>query len=80
MNIAQPRLANTRAAFVVADALRQIGVTRIFGMPGGGSSLDLIEGAKASSLPFVLARQESAAVIMAAVTADLTGDTSARYW
>ncbi len=73
MNDAQPRGANTRAAFVVADALRQMGVTRVFGVPGGGSSLDLIEGGKASSLPFVLARQENAAVIMAAVTADLTG-------
>jgi acetolactate synthase-1/2/3 large subunit len=73
MNIVQPRLANTKAAFVVADALRQMGVVRIFGVPGGGSSLDLIEGAKASSLPFVLARQETAGVIMAAVTADLSG-------
>ncbi|MCX7383041.1 MAG: thiamine pyrophosphate-binding protein [Alphaproteobacteria bacterium] len=65
--------ANTKAAFVLADAMRQLGVTRVFGLPGGGSSLDLIEGAKASGLPFTLVRHETAGVMMAAVTADLTG-------
>ena len=33
----------------------------------------LIEGAKASGLPFTLVRHETAGVMMAAVTADLTG-------
>ena len=42
-------------------------------MPGGGSSLDLIAAAHRRGLPFVLARHETAAVIMAATTAELTG-------
>jgi acetolactate synthase-1/2/3 large subunit len=65
--------SNTKAAFVLADAFRQAGVTRVFGLPGGGSSLDLIEGASLSGLPFTLVRHETAGVMMAAVTAELTG-------
>ena len=60
-------------AEAVAEALRAAGVARIFGVPGGGSSLDLIAAAKVRGLPFVLARQETAAVIMAATTAELSG-------
>ena len=66
-------VANTKAAFVLADAMRQLGVARVFGLPGGGSSLDLIEGTKASGLPFTLVRHETAGVMMAAVTADRSG-------
>ena len=58
-------------ALVAALAAR--GVKRIFGIPGGGSSLDLIEAASARGLDFVLARTENAATLMAAATAELTG-------
>ncbi|WP_165943363.1 thiamine pyrophosphate-binding protein [Roseicella aquatilis] len=60
-------------ADAVAAALRAAGVARLYGVPGGGSSLDLIEAARARGLPFVLARQETAAVIMAATEAELSG-------
>ena len=60
-------------AGAVMDALVAAGAERVFGVPGGGSSLDLIAAARARSLPFVLARQETAAVIMAATTAELSG-------
>jgi acetolactate synthase-1/2/3 large subunit len=59
------------AAAVVA-AMKAAGVARVFVVPGGGSSLDLVAAAEAQGLPFVLARQETAAVIMAATTAELT--------
>ena len=49
------------------------GVKRIFGIPGGGSSLDLIDAAGRRDIDFVLTRGETAAAIMAAVTAELTG-------
>lgn len=65
--------AGITGAEAVAEALRAAGVARIFGVPGGGSSLDLIAAAKARGLPFVLARHETAAVIMAATTAELSG-------
>ncbi len=61
----------TGAAAVIA-ALQAAGTTRLFGVPGGGSSLDLIAAARAAGLPFALARQETAAMIMAATTAELT--------
>jgi acetolactate synthase-1/2/3 large subunit len=48
-------------------------VKRIFGVPGGGSSLDVIDAAADAGIEFVLTRTESAAVMMAAVTAELSG-------
>lgn len=59
-------------AEAVAEALQAAGVPRLYGVPGGGSSLDLIEAAAARGMPFVLARQETAAVIMAATEAELS--------
>jgi len=60
-------------ADVLVAGLVEAGVSRLFGVPGGGSSLELLEAARAAGLPFVLCHTESAAVIMAAVTAELTG-------
>lgn len=48
-------------------------VKRIFGVPGGGSSLDIIAAAADAGIEFVLTRTENAAVIMAGVTAELNG-------
>ena len=60
-------------AAVVARGLLEVGVAKLFGVPGGGSNLELIEAARRDGLDFVLAHQESAAAIMAAVTGELTG-------
>ena len=54
-------------------AFKARGVARIFGVPGGDSSLDLIAAAGRQGVDFVLTRGETAAAIMAAVTAELTG-------
>jgi acetolactate synthase-1/2/3 large subunit len=59
-------------ADVLIEGLRQAGVQRLFGVPGGGSNLELLEAARVQGLPFVLCHQESAACIMAAVTGELT--------
>ena len=63
---------DTFAECIVA-ALARHGVKRMFGIPGGGSSLDLIDAAGARGIEFVLARTETAAAIMAAVSGELTG-------
>lgn len=63
--------AGLTGAGAVARAMRQAGVPRVYGVPGGGSSLDLIEACGREGIPFVLARQETAAVIMAAAEAEL---------
>ncbi len=55
------------------DAFGATGTRRLFGVPGGGSSLDLIESARRAGLTFVLARHEGAAAMMAAATAELDG-------
>ena len=64
-------VTNTLAECIVA-ALARHRVRRIFGIPGGGSSLDLIDAAAEQGIEFVLARTETAAAIMAAVTGELT--------
>ena len=57
----------------VAHTLAAHGVTRMFGVPGGGSSLDLIDAGAACGIEFVLCRTETAAAIMASVTGEITG-------
>ncbi len=60
-------------ADLVVDGLLRAEVPRLFGVPGGGSNLEVLEAARARGLPFVLCHQEWAACIMAAVTGELTG-------
>ena len=57
----------------VARQMADAGVERLFGVPGGGSSLQLIEAAEEAAIPFVLAKTETGAAIMAAVTGELSG-------
>ena len=60
-------------AQALADELAGRGVSRIFGIPGGGSSLDIIDAVEDRGIDFVLTQTESAGAIMAAVTAELSG-------
>jgi acetolactate synthase-1/2/3 large subunit len=60
-------------AEAVVGALAARGTRRIWGVPGGGSSLDLIAAAPKVGIDFVLARHETAAAIMAMADAELTG-------
>ena len=45
----------------------------IFGVPGGGGNLDIIEAASSAGLPFVLTSTETAAAIAAIAQAEVTG-------
>ena len=56
----------------VAVALAARGVERVFGFPGGGSNLALIDALARAGVGFVLTRGEVAAALMAAATAELT--------
>jgi acetolactate synthase-1/2/3 large subunit len=60
-------------AELLAERLAAHGVRRFFGVPGGDCSLDLIEAAAGFGIDFVVTRTETAAAIMASVTAELTG-------
>jgi len=64
------------AASIVSE-LAKAGTTVMFGLPGGGPNLDVIGAAEAAGMRFVLTHGESAAVIMAATHADLTGTPGA---
>jgi acetolactate synthase I/II/III large subunit len=57
----------------LVSALRQAGTDVMFGVPGGGSNLDVIGAAEAAGCRFVLTHGETAAAIMAGTTAELTG-------
>lgn len=60
-------------AQALARALSEAGVKRIFGLPGGGSSLDVIEAAAQLGIDFVLTKSENSAVMMAGAMAETTG-------
>ena len=60
-------------AQALALACRKRGVRRAFGVPGGASSLDVIDAFAAEGIDFVLTHGETAATLMAAVTAELGG-------
>jgi acetolactate synthase I/II/III large subunit len=57
----------------IVGRLRDAGVSHIFGMPGGGGNLDLIDAARRAGLPFVLTATETGAAIAAIAQAEITG-------
>lgn len=60
-----------------AEIARQIaaaGTRYIFGLPGGGNSLDIIGAAKEADIEFILAHTETSAALMAATYADLSAN------
>jgi acetolactate synthase-1/2/3 large subunit len=60
-------------ATAIVTALAGAGTRVMFGVPGGGPNLDVVGAAAAAGLNFVLTHTETAAAIMAATSADLTG-------
>jgi acetolactate synthase-1/2/3 large subunit len=62
-----------RVADLIACALKSAGVRTLFGVPGGGSNLDVIAAASAADLPFVLTGTETAGAIAALAQAEITG-------
>src|ERR1035441_5366867 len=64
-------------ADVIVARLCSAGVRALFGVPGGGGNLDLIEAAEKAGLPFVLTSTETAAAIAAMAQAEITGKPGA---
>lgn len=56
----------------IASGLKRNGVRYLFGIPGGGGSIDLIEACRRVKVPFVLVQHETTAAMMAAVAGELT--------
>jgi len=60
-------------ADLVVRAMQDAGVRTLFGVPGGGSNLDLIAAAGRAGLPFVLTATETAGALAALAQAEITG-------
>ncbi len=58
-------------AEVIAAFLAAVGVRRIYGVPGGGSTLDVIEACRRKEIELVLANHEASAALMASTEGDL---------
>jgi len=60
-------------AELIVVRLREAGTRTLFGVPGGGGNLDLIEAARVAGLPFVLTSTETGAAIAAIAQAEVLG-------
>jgi acetolactate synthase-1/2/3 large subunit len=60
-------------ADLVVRRLHDAGVGFLFGIPGGGSNLDLLDAAGRAGLPFVLTATETAGAIAALAQAEISG-------
>ena len=60
-------------AEVIAGFLAGLGVRRIYGVPGGDSTLDVIEACRQREIEFLLTHHEASAALMAATEGDLLG-------
>ena len=60
-------------ADIIVERLRAAGTRAIFGVPGGGGNLDLIDAARIANLPFVLTSTETGAAIAALAQAEVLG-------
>ena len=71
-NTAQQPAVSNRVADEIATALKTQGVPYIFGIPGGGSSIDMIEACNNQNIPFVVTQHETTAAMMGVVVGELT--------
>ncbi len=60
-------------ADVIVRRLGEVGTRMLFGVPGGGGNLDLIEAAGRAGLPFVLTATETGGALAAMAQAEVTG-------
>lgn len=67
------RSPSVETARALAHGLRSAGVEFACGMPGGGANLDLIGALEDEGVRFVLARSETAAVIIAGIVGEARG-------
>jgi acetolactate synthase I/II/III large subunit len=68
-----PPMSREEMALHLMRTLHDAGTELVFGVPGGGSNLDVVGAADAVGCRFVLTHGETAAAIMAGVVGELTG-------
>ena len=62
---------------LIVQRLKDAGVRALFGVPGGGGNLDLIDAAGRAGLPFVLTATETAGALAALAQSEVTGQPGA---
>ena len=62
----------SKVAELIVESMQTAGVQAMFGLPGGGGNLDLIEAAGRLGLPFVLTATETGSAIAAIAQAEIT--------
>jgi acetolactate synthase I/II/III large subunit len=72
-----PSTTRQTVGALLAERIAAAGVTTVFGFPGGGSNLDLIEAFEDAGVQFVLTHTETGAAFMAAGHAEATGGLGA---
>jgi acetolactate synthase-1/2/3 large subunit len=70
---ATPAGSRRSIAASIVRACREAGATHAFGVPGGGSNLDVVGEVVDQGMQFVLTHTETAAAVMAGVVGQLTG-------
>jgi len=58
---------------LIATMLKREGIQHIFGIPGGGGTIDLLDATEKQGIRFVLNTHETAAAMMGCTVAELTG-------
>ncbi len=58
---------------LIATMLKREGVQYLFGIPGGGGTIDLLDATEKAGIRFVLTTHETAAAMMGCVIGELTG-------
>ncbi len=58
---------------LISTLLKREGVRYLFGIPGGGGTIDLLDATEKDGIRFVLNSHETASAVMACVVAELTG-------
>lgn len=58
---------------LISTMLKREGVAYIFGIPGGGGTIDLLDATEKDGIRFILNTHETAAAMMACVVGELTG-------
>lgn len=58
---------------LITTMLKREGLQYIFGIPGGGGTIDLLDATEKAGIRFVLTTHETAAAMMACVVVELTG-------
>jgi acetolactate synthase I/II/III large subunit len=66
-----------RVADLIVRRLLEAGVPTLFGVPGGGSNLDVIDAARRAGLPFVLTATETGAALAALAQTEVSGRVGA---